>query len=103
VQRSGAVDVEGGFQPGILPQVKPWLRRGLSWASGDGNPNDNIPGTFFQLLPSVRPYAPFPFQNMMNMHDAFGRRHPLVVVAGGGEGIHRLRYTGVGGRQHGCE
>jgi hypothetical protein len=71
-QRSGAVDVEGGFQPKFLPNLKPWLRGGFTWASGDGNPNDNVHGTFFQLLPTPRPYARFPFFNMMNIDDSFG-------------------------------
>ncbi|HYL73350.1 MAG TPA: alginate export family protein [Bryobacteraceae bacterium] len=71
-QRAGAVDVEGGIQPKILPNLKPWVRGGFSWASGDGDPADNTHGTFFQLLPTPRPYARFPFFNMMNNQDAFG-------------------------------
>jgi hypothetical protein len=108
VQRAGAVDVEGGFQPSILPQVKPWLRGGLSWASGDGNPNDNTHGTFFQLLPSVRPYALFPFYNMMNMHDEFGTLilHPHAKLTLSSD-FHSLRlanandlwYSGTGAYQ----
>jgi hypothetical protein len=40
--------------------------------SGDGNPNDNRHETFFQILPTPRPYARFPFFNMMNLEDRFG-------------------------------
>ena len=71
-QRSGAGTVEGGFQPRILPQVKPWLRGGYFYSSGDGNANDNVHGTFFSILPTPRVYARFPFFNEMNNRDAFG-------------------------------
>ncbi len=71
-QRAYAFDFEGGFQPKILPRLKPWLRAGYTEGSGDGNPNDNTHGTFFQLLPTPRPYARFPFFNMMNTEDLYG-------------------------------
>jgi hypothetical protein len=71
-QRSGAVAAEGGWQPPVLSAVRPWLRGGLDYGSGDGNPNDNTHGTFFQILPTPRIYARFPFFNMMNARDAFG-------------------------------
>jgi hypothetical protein len=84
--------VEGGFQPKLLPRVKPWLRGGGLWASGDGNPNDNTHGTFFQLLPTPRPYARFPFFNMMNIDDSFGmlilRPHPKINMS---SEFHSLR------------
>jgi hypothetical protein len=70
-QRSGAVAAEAGFQP-KLPRLKPWIRGGYTWGSGDGNPLDNTHGTFFQLLPTPRPYARFPFFNMMNNADIYG-------------------------------
>jgi hypothetical protein len=70
-QRSGAVAAEAGWQPPI-PFVRPWLRGGFDYGSGDGNPNDNTHGTFFQVLPTPRVYARFPFFNMMNSRDAFG-------------------------------
>lgn len=99
-QRAAALDVEGGFQPNILPKLKPllklkpWLRGGYSWGSGDKNPNDNTHGTFFQLLPTPRPYAQFPFFNMMNNEDAFGiltlRPHAKVTVA---SQFHSLRLS----------
>ena len=71
-QRSGAVAVEAGWQPPVLSTVCPWLRGGLDYGSGDGNPNDSTHGTFFQILPTPRIYARFPFFNMMNNRDAFG-------------------------------
>jgi alginate export protein len=71
-QRAGAIDAEAGYQPKILPQLKPWVRGGYTWGSGDGTPNDSTHGTFFQLLPTPRPYARFPFFNMMNNQDTFG-------------------------------
>jgi hypothetical protein len=94
VQRAGAFDVEGGYQPKILPRVKPWVRAGFTYGSGDANPNDGRHGTFFQLLPTPRPYARFPFFNMMNTEDSFGililRPHPKVTI---GSEFHSLRLT----------
>lgn len=70
-QRSWALDLEGGFQPAFLPRLKPWLRGGYTVGSGDSDPNDARHQTFFQVLPTPRPYARFPFFNMMNTEDAF--------------------------------
>ena len=93
-QRAYALDVEAGFQPDILPALKPWLRGGFTGGSGDGNPNDNTHGTFFQVLPTPRPYARFPFFNMMNMQDGFGalimRPHPKITVS---SEFHSLRLS----------
>lgn len=93
-QRAGAVDAEGGFQPDILPKLKPWVRGGYYWGSGDGNPNSDTHGTFFQLLPTPRPFARFPFFNMMNNEDRFGililRPHAKVTVS---SEFHSLRLT----------
>lgn len=93
-QRAGAFDVEGGFQPKVLPKLKPWLRSGFTYGSGDGNPNDNTHGTFFQLLPTPRPYDRFPFFNMMNTEDLYGilllRPHPKVTIS---SEFHSLRLT----------
>jgi hypothetical protein len=65
------VDLEAGFQPNILPRLKPWIRGGCYYGSGDKDPNDSKHGTFFQLLPRARPYAQFPFYDMMNTVDRF--------------------------------
>jgi hypothetical protein len=71
-QRAYAFDFEGGWQPKFLASLKPWLRAGYTRGSGDGNPNDHTHGTFFQILPTPRPYARFPFFNMMNTEDLMG-------------------------------
>ncbi|HTT74795.1 MAG TPA: alginate export family protein [Candidatus Binataceae bacterium] len=49
---------------------KPWLRFTWQMASGDSNPNNNVHGTFFQILPTPRMYALNPIYNMMNNIDA---------------------------------
>jgi hypothetical protein len=69
-QRSGAFAGEAGWQPPI-GVVHPWFRLGYSYGSGDSNPTDGRHGTFFQVLPTPRPYARFPFYNMMNNEDFF--------------------------------
>ncbi len=53
-QRAVAFDVEGGLQPPILKPLKPWIRFGYTYGSGDGDPKDGTHGTFFQLLPTPR-------------------------------------------------
>ena len=72
VQRDGAGAFFGefGWQPPEL-HVKPWISVGYSYGSGDGNPDDSHHGTFFQILPTPRPYARFPFYNMMNNEDFY--------------------------------
>ncbi|MCC6588834.1 MAG: alginate export family protein [Bryobacterales bacterium] len=67
--RAAAIALEGGYQPKILKQVKPWIRAGYFFGSGDKNPNDNRHGTFFEVLPTPRPFARFPFFNLMNLED----------------------------------
>lgn len=71
-QRAGAYALEGGWQPTVLKRVRPWIRGGFNYGSGDSNPNDGDHGTFFQILPTARQYARYPFFNMMNNRDAFG-------------------------------
>src|SRR5215471_1501728 len=91
-QRAGAFDVEAGFQPKIIAALKPWLGAGYTYGSGDNNPNDNRHNTFFQLLPTPRPYAKFPFFNMMNTEDGYVtlmlRPHPKITVT---SEFHALR------------
>lgn len=107
-QLSYAYDLEGGWQPKILPRVKPWLRGGYTVGSGDGNPNDNKHETFFEVLPTPRPYARFPFYNMMNMKDRFGalvmRPQPKITISSefhslGLASVNDLWYTGGGAYQ----
>lgn len=91
-QLANAFDVEGGIQPKMLPRLKPWLRGGFFTSSGDDNPNDNKHETFFQLLPTARPFARFPFFNMMNNQDRFGililRPHSKITTS---SEFHALR------------
>ena len=68
--RAGAIAIEGGYQ---FPAAwKPWVRAGYFRSTGDGNPNDGKHTTFFQVLPTPRVYARFPFYNLMNNQDLFG-------------------------------
>jgi hypothetical protein len=68
---AGAYVVEAGYQPDV--RWRPWFRAGVNQGSGDGNANDDRHGTFFQMLPTARIYARFPFFNMMNTEDAFAQ------------------------------
>jgi len=69
-QRSAAFAAEAGWQP-AMGFVSPSFRAGYSYGSGDSDPADGRHGTFFQVLPTPRPYARFPFYNMMNNEDFF--------------------------------
>ena len=83
--RAYAVVFEGGLQPKIMPALKPWLRAGLTRTSGDPNATDGKHQTFFQVLPTPRGYARFPFFNMMNLNDPMGslvlRPHKQVTTS----------------------
>jgi hypothetical protein len=70
-QRAGAFVGEAGWQP-VIQVLNPCFRAGYSFGSGDNDPADGRHGTFFQVLPTPRPYARFPFYNMMNNEDFFG-------------------------------
>jgi hypothetical protein len=80
--RAGAVAVEAGYQPKM--RLKPWLRAGYFYSTGDSNPNDGKHETFFQVLPTPRVYARFPFYNLMNNQDTFAelilRPHPKWTI-----------------------
>lgn len=72
--RAGAVALEGGFQPGGAPSKwKTWVRAGYFRSTGDGDPSDDRHTTFFQVLPTPRVYARFPFYNLMNNEDVFAQ------------------------------
>jgi hypothetical protein len=71
-QRAGAFAAETGWQPAGAGWLRPWLRGGYDYGSGDGNAADQKHGTFFQVLPTPRSYARLPFFNLMNSADAFG-------------------------------
>lgn len=83
--RGTAVDFEAGLQPKVLPRLRPWIRGGYYHGSGDGNPGDNRHQTFFQVLPTPRPFARFPFFDMVNNQDCFGsltlRPHKAVNIS----------------------
>ena len=67
--RASAVAIESGYQFPI--RFTPWLRAGYFRGSGDGNAADDRHHTFFQVLPTPRVYARFPFFNLMNNEDLF--------------------------------
>ena len=69
-QHSGAVAIEGGYRLTSIAS-KPWLRGGFLHATGDANATDNTHNTFFQILPTPRIYARFPFYDMQNSNDQF--------------------------------
>jgi hypothetical protein len=93
--RAGAIVFEGGFQPaGPLARVKAWFRGGYSRSTGDNDATDTDHTTFFQVLPTPRWYARFPFYNMMNNEDIYAqfRLKPNARVALRAE-VHYLRLT----------
>jgi hypothetical protein len=91
--RANAWAAEAGYQP-KSSGLKPWLRIGYYRSSGDSEPGDSRHETFFQVLPTPRIYARFPFFNGMNSEDGFvqailrpGKQWTLRADA------HRLRLT----------
>jgi hypothetical protein len=91
--RAGAFVGEFGWQPPVKP-LKPWLSAGYSYGSGDGNAQDSVHETFFQVLPTPRPYARFPFFNMENNEDFYGslNLHPYSKLSLRTE-LHSLRLS----------
>jgi hypothetical protein len=69
--RAAAIAVEGGYQFAV--PWKPWVRAGYFRGTGDGNPGDDTHSTFFQMLPTPRIYARFPFFDLMNNEDIFAQ------------------------------
>ncbi len=69
-QHSGGYAAEGGYR-GTGIRTQPWLRGGALRTTGDNNNTDGVHNTFFQILPTPRLYARFPFFNMMNSKDEF--------------------------------
>jgi len=90
--RAGAGAVEAGYQPPIA--LKPWIRAGFFHGTGDGNPNDREHNTFFQILPTARVYARYPFYNLMNSQDLSTelllRPHPRLTLR---SAMHWLRLS----------
>ncbi len=69
--RAQAYAAELGYRFDFPPG--PWLRAGYLRGSGDGDAQDGRHGTFFEILPTPRPYARLPFYNLMNVEDAFAQ------------------------------
>lgn len=94
--RAGAMAFEGGFQPGdhLAARIKLWLRMGYMRSTGDGDPTDGRHTTFFQVLPTPRLYARFPFYNMMNNEDVYAqfklKPHARVSLRAD---VHHLRLS----------
>lgn len=65
-----AAAAEAGYQF-TRAATAPWLRAGWFRGSGDNNATDGTHNTFFQILPTPRVYARFPFYNLMNNTDEF--------------------------------
>jgi hypothetical protein len=88
--RASAIALEGGWD--FTADRK--LRVGLFASSGDDDPNDGEHRTFFQVLPTARAYARFPFYNAMNSTDAFVafsmKPHAKVTLS---SELHALQLT----------
>ena len=84
--RAWAGVAEAGFQPTGMPSINPWLRAGITYGSGDGDAADDVHGTFFQVLPTPRPFARFPFYDMQNTMDLYAslalRPTPRLTLRG---------------------
>ncbi|HMV50897.1 MAG TPA: alginate export family protein, partial [Blastocatellia bacterium] len=87
---------EAGYQftGKSVDKLKPWLRAGYFRSTGDGDPADNTHGTFFQVLPTPRPYARFPFYDLVNNEDTFAqlRLKPHAKVSLRTD-VHHLRLS----------
>ena len=118
--RAASVAVEGGFRWSNVA-LKPWLRGGYLWASGDADGDDERHGTFFQMMPTSRKYALSTVYAQMNLRDLFaqlaiepGRVRARIEVhevnlanagdlwyAGSGANATEGRYFGFAGRTAG--
>ncbi|HEX8070460.1 MAG TPA: alginate export family protein [Pyrinomonadaceae bacterium] len=70
-QRAGAFAAEAGYK--FAARFSPWVRAGYFRSTGDDDPADDRNTTFFQVLPTPRTYARFPFYNAMNSEDLFAQ------------------------------
>ncbi len=118
----GSATVEAGHR-WTGAALRPWLRGGYLWASGDGDPRDDRHHTFFQMLPSSRQYALSAVYTQMNVHDLFAQAfieprrfrarievHRLALAngrdlwyQGSGATASRDRFFGFSGRAAGGE
>lgn len=87
-----ALDFEAGYNVGGPMNTS--IRGGVFRSSGDDSPGDGDHGTFFQILPTPRVYARFPFYNAMNSTDLFvaAAMKPTPRLSLASE-IHRLRLS----------
>jgi hypothetical protein len=67
-----AIAAEAGYQWSAAAW-RPWVRGGLNFSSGDGDPGDASHGTFFQMLPTARKYAFSAVYTQMNLRDVFAQ------------------------------
>ncbi|HEX6162657.1 MAG TPA: alginate export family protein [Vicinamibacterales bacterium] len=70
--RAASIAFEGGHRWTRAP-LKPWLRAGALWSSGDANGADGRHGTFFQMMPTSRKYALSTVAAQMNVRDLFAQ------------------------------
>lgn len=88
---AGALAVEAGWRD-LKHARRPALRVGAVRSSGDSDPTDSRHTTFFQMLPTPRAYALFPFHNLQNIEEEFisaeFRAVPRVTLRAS---AHRLR------------
>lgn len=70
--RAYSYDVEAGAKFEDSP-LKPWVRVGHTYASGDGNNGDSKHKTFFSMLPTARVYAMTPLYAQQNLDELFGQ------------------------------
>ncbi len=71
-QGAFAFDSEAGYQLDKVA-MKPWLRVGYAYFSGDGDGTNRAHGTYIPLTPTGRQYARFPFFTQTNLKDFFGQ------------------------------
>jgi Alginate export len=87
--RAGVFAGEAGLQPKVAKTLRPWVRAGYLYGSGDGNSSDNKHTTFFQLF-----YSRFPLFNYMNNEDSYVglalRPSPVLTIR---SDVHTLRLT----------
>ena len=67
---AGAVATEAGLRFDHL-HTTPWVRGGWLRSTGDNTPGDSHHNSFFDVLPTPRIYARFPFFNNMNRTEEF--------------------------------
>lgn len=119
---AGSATIEAGHLWTDVP-LRPWLRVGALWSSGDDAPLDEAHHTFFQMLPSSRQYALSAVYTHMNVRDLFAQAwveprglrarievHRLTLASGrdlwyqgSGATASRDRFFGFSGRAAGGE